>query len=399
MRHGTDRIAGVVTIGALLVALVLANSPVRGLYEVLHHLPLTVEAGEFGISKPLILWVNDGLMVFFFLLVALEMKREAVDGHLASRSALTGPLLGALGGAVVPAMIYLALNGTAGPGARGWPVPVATDIVLALTVLAVLGDRVPPALKVFVTALAVFDDLFAILIVAVYYTASLSVPALAIGFLAAFALVLLNAVKARHAAAYGVAGLVLWLALTRAGIHGTVAGVAVGLAVPFRSEAVPVGGSPLERLERGLYPWVAFGVVPVFAFFNAGIELSGESVRSLVMAPSMGIIFGLVVGKPVGVLTGVGLAVASGLTGLPRGTHWCHLIGAALATGVGFTMSLFLAGLAFADPTLFLEARLSVIVASSLSALASVGVFLSACPRVESERQAHMVARSEPGHA
>lgn len=388
-RVGSERAAGFATIGALLLAMVLANSPLRGLYGTLHHLPVSFGMGEFDISKPLILWVNDGLMVFFFLLVAVEMKREMLDGHLSTRSALMGPLIGAAGGVVVPALIYVAFTGTSGPTSRGWPVPVATDIVLVLTVLALLRDRVPASFKVFLTALAVFDDLVAILIVALYYSGSLSPSALGVAAFAVLSLAALNAAGVRRSAGYVVVGAVLWLALVRAGVHGTLAGVAVGFAVPLRRSEEGTAASALSPIEDQLFPWVAFGVVPAFAFLNSGIELSAGSIRSLADAPSLGITLGLLVGKPVGILGGVWLAVACGLASLPCGTRWRHMVGGSLAGGIGFTMSLFMAGLAFPDPTMFRDARLSVILGSALSAAAAAAVLLSN-ERIE-ESEAHEI--------
>jgi len=376
-------VAGLLTLTALIVAFAAANSPLSGIYDVLHHLPLTVRVGDLGPSKPLVLWVNDGLMVFFFLLVAVETKREILVGHLSSASTAAGPLLGAVGGILVPASIYVALNGTEGATAPGWPIPVATDIVLALTVLSLLSDRVPASTRVFLTVLAVFDDLAAIAIVALYYTASLSSAALAVAFLAGSALAALNRAGVSRPWAYGVVGAILWAALVRAGIHGTLAGVAVGFAVPLRSRAEdPLASSPLLRLERRLHPWVAFGIVPAFAFFNSGIRLTADDLGALLDPMPLGVILGLAVGKPLGILGGVFLGVVTRLVSLPQGTHWRHLVGAALAGGVGFTMSLFIAGLAFADPVMFRHARLSVVLASVISGAAAALLIRTTCRRV-----------------
>lgn len=367
---------GAATLGAIVAAFAVANSPLRPLYEVLHHLPVALRIGDLGVSRPLILWVNDGLMVFFFLLIGLELKRELLEGYLASAAARSGPVVAALGGMAVPALIYVAFNPT-GPAVRGWPVPAATDIVLVVTLLTLAGSRVPLPVKVFVTALATLDDLAAIAIIALYFAADLSVPALAVVGTTVAALALLNAAGVTRTAAYVVAGAVLWIALSRSGVHATLAGVLVGFAIPMRGASSDPSSSPLRRMETGLGPCIAFGVVPLFAFLNSGIPLTRSALVGLGSPVSLGIGLGLFLGKQAGIVGATWLAVRTRLTHLPAGATWAHMYGVGLVSGVGFTMSVFIAGLAFPDPTAFLEARLSVIVGSALSAVAGL-LFLRA---------------------
>lgn len=358
----------------MVLAFALANSPLRGGYEVIHHLPVALQVGDFAVSRPLILWVNDGLMVFFFLLIGLELKGEVLDGHLASRKALMAPLAAALGGMAIPALIYAAFNWGAPATVRGWPVPAATDIVLVLALLTLAGKAVPPSLKVFVVALATFDDLGAIAIIAVYFAEGLSGPAVALAGTAILALIFLNVRGVTRPAAYSVAGAVLWIALSRSGVHATLAGVLVGLAVPLRVGHGNGALSPLRRMEATLRPWVSLGIVPVFAFLNSGIPLAGDTLSVLASRPSMGIVLGLFIGKQIGVFGALWIAVRLRLARLPEGVGWRAVYGSAVISGVGFTMSILIAGLAFPDPAQFRDARLAVIVGSLLSA--TLGVML-----------------------
>lgn len=374
----SQQVAGLATLSAMLVAVVLDNSPAREWYDAVHHLPVSVQVGELAIGKPLILWINEGLMVFFFLLIALELKREVLEGRLSSPKAFATPGFAALGGMAVPALIYTAFNASDPVAMRGWAIPAATDTVLALTALTLLGARVPASLKVFLTALAIFDDLGAILVIALFYTERLATPSLALAAFGIAALIGLNAFNVTRTAAYVVAGVFLWLAVLESGVHATLAGVVIGLAIPMKATQDGRRFSPLRDIEHQLYPWVALGVVPAFAFFNSGIVLSASSANALGSASSLGIVLGLFAGKQLGIFGATWLAVRFGVAKLPEGASWRQLYGVALVAGIGFTMSLFIAGLAFADPVMFRNARLAVIVGSVLSAAAGAAVLMAA---------------------
>ncbi len=374
----SQKVAGLTTLAAMLLAFTLANSPARDWYQVVHHLPVMVRVGTLSIDKPLILWINDGLMLFFFLLIALELKREILEGQLSSPKAIAAPGFAALGGMLVPALIYAGFNAGDPVAMRGWAIPTATDTVLALTVLTLLGARVPASLKVFLTALAIFDDLGAILVVALFYTERLATPSLVMAAFGIAALIGLNVFKITRTAAYVIVGVFLWVAVLKSGVHATLAGVAIGLAIPMRVTQTARTFSPLRDAEHALYPWVALGVVPVFAFFNAGIALSPSTVDTLGSPISLGIVLGLFLGKQLGIFGTVWLAVRAGVAKLPEGASWRELYGVAVVAGIGFTMSLFIAGLAFADPETFRGARLSVVVGSIASAVGGAAVLWSA---------------------
>lgn len=370
----SQKVAGLTTVTAMLLAFVLDNSAAEEWYGLVHHLPVMVRVGTLVIDKPLILWINDGLMVFFFLLIALELKREILEGQLSTAKSIATPAFAALGGMAAPALIYIAFNIGDPVAMRGWAIPTATDTVLALTVLVLLGDRIPASLKVFLTALAIFDDLGAILVIALFYTEQLATPSLVMAAFGIAALIGLNLFNVTRTAAYVVVGLFLWIAVLKSGVHATLAGVAIGFAIPLKVTQQGRSFSPSREIEHQLYPWVALGVVPVFAFFNSGIVLSMSTVHALVSPTSLGIVLGLLIGKQLGIFGAVWLAVQLGVAKLPDGTNWWHLYGVALVAGVGFTMSLFIAGLAFSDPQVFHSARLSVVVGSLLSAAAGAAV-------------------------
>jgi len=370
----SKKVAGLTTLAAMLLAFVLDNSPALEWYELIHHLPVMVQVGTLSIDKPLILWINDGLMVFFFLLIALELKREILEGQLSTAKSIAAPAFAALGGMAAPALIYIAFNAGDSVAMRGWAIPTATDAVLALTVLVLLGTRAPASLKVFLTALAIFDDLGAILVIALFYTEQLATASLVMAVLGIAVLIGLNRFHVTRTAAYVVVGVFLWVAVLKSGVHATLAGVAIGLAIPIRVDRDGRSFSPLRDTEHSLYPWVALGVVPVFAFFNSGIVLSMSTVTTLVSPMSLGIVLGLLVGKQLGIFGAVWLAVQLGVAKLPEGTNWWQLYGVALLAGIGFTMSLFIAGLAFTDPEMLRGARLSVVIGSGFSAVAGAAV-------------------------
>lgn len=358
---------------ALMLALAAANSPLAPLYEIVHHMPVHLRFGLFVIEEPLVQWINQGLMVVFFLLVGLEIKREILEGHLSTTKCALLPAFAALGGMAVPAAIYVALNWTDPILIRGWAIPTATDIVLALGMLSLLGSRVPTTLKVFLTAIAIFDDIGAVLIIGLFYGEELSVMPLMLFALSIGGLVLLNALRASRSIPYIVIGLFLWVAMLKSGIEASLAGILIALAVPIRLSESRCS-SPLRKTERRLHPWGVLVVVPLFAFFNAGIAVDGEAVASLWTSAPLGIMAGLIIGKPVGVLGAAWLAVKLGIGQTPRGTGWLQIYGAALLAGIGFTMSLFIASLAFPDPTLVAASKLAILLGSLVSAFAGMWI-------------------------
>jgi Na+:H+ antiporter, NhaA family len=372
---GLEASGGIVLCAAAAVALVLANSPFGALYARFLDLPVSIRVGGLVLAKPLVLWVNDGLMAIFFMLVGLELKREILEGELSRPANAALPAIAAIGGMVGPVLIFVAIARGDADAMRGWAVPTATDIAFALGVLALLGARAPPSLKVFLLALAIIDDLGAIIIIAVLYTAHLSVLALALAGIAAAVLVVLNLSGLSRLTPYMLVGLVMWVCVLKSGIHATLAGVVVGFTVPLRAAG---GESPLHRLEQGLHPWVAFGVLPAFAFTNAGVGLADITLRELSHPVQLGIGLGLLVGKQLGVLAALWAAVRLGLGSLPDGAGWRHIYGMALLTGIGFTMSLFIGTLAFPADGYNPDVRLAILLASLISGAAGYFVLRSA---------------------
>ena len=339
---------GLLLMGAAVLALLVANSPLAGIYTAFLEMPVEARAGTLGISKPLILWINDGLMAVFFLLVGLELKREILEGHLSSLRDAALPAFAAIGGMVLPAAIYAGFNWGDAAAMKGWAIPAATDIAFALGVLMLLGERVPAALKAFLLSVAIFDDIGAIIIIAAFYTAELSPAALVAALGLTALLALLNRAGITRRAAYVLVGLALWFALLKSGVHATLAGVVLALFIPLRPPDARHGQpSPLHEFEQALHPWVAFGVLPVFAFANAGVPLAGVTASQVLHPVSLGIIAGLVIGKQAGIVLLSWLAVRLGMASLPRDVSWGLIYGASLLCGIGFTMSLFIASLAF----------------------------------------------------
>ena len=373
--------AGGIVLGlAAIAALIVANSPLQGLYHRLLALEGEVVVGTLLIRKPLLLWLNDGWMAVFFLLVGLEIKREILQGELSDRRAAALPVVAAIGGMVAPAAIYAAINSGDAIAIRGAAIPAATDIAFALGVLNLLGRAAPTSLKVLLTAIAIIDDLGAIVIIAVLYTTDLSTGALALAGGTLAALVALNAAGVRRLAPYMLFGVVLWVCVLKSGVHATLAGVATGFAVPF-SPARIGGESPLRWLERALHPWVAFLILPAFAFANAGVSLEGVDAAALLRPATIGIALGLFLGKQLGVFGAVWLAVKAGLCRKPEATSWAQIYGLALLCGIGFTMSLFIGGLAFEDAARAVEVRLGVIFGSILAATIGAVVLKAAEPK------------------
>jgi NhaA family Na+:H+ antiporter len=372
---------GLVLLAAAALGLVCANSPLAAGYERVLATPLTVKLGELGVDKPLLHWINDGLMAVFFLLVGLELKREVLEGQFSDRTQILLPLLCAIGGMAVPMAIYAVFNHADPLALRGVAIPAATDIAFALGVLALLGSRVPLALKLLLTAIAVIDDLGAIVLIALFYTSSLSWLSLAIGAVALAGLVALNLAGVRRIAAYIVFGVILWLAVLKSGVHATLAGVALGMTIPLRTRG-DADDRPLERLEHGLHPWVAFAILPIFAFANAGVPLAGVSFAALAAPVPAGIALGLVVGKTLGVF-GIGaLGTLLRVARLPEGIDWRAFLGMAMLCGIGFTMSLFIGSLAFetAGHALMVANRIGILMGSLVAALAGYALLRAVLP-------------------
>jgi Na+:H+ antiporter, NhaA family len=412
---------GILLIMATVVALVWANAPWAESYAALWHTKLTVGVGDFSISKDFTHWINDGLMAVFFLVVGLEIKREILVGELSSIRSATLPVVAAAGGAVVPATIDLTINaGT--EGAAGWGIPMATDIAFALGVLALLGERASVGLKVFLTALAIVDDIVAVLVIAFFYTSEISWDALGVGAIFLVALVAANLLGVGRTLVYAVLGVGLWLCFLLSGVHATIAGVLLALTVPASSfinpgaflersryvldrfEKAGEGGEnvlaneerqaalhalnhaayqlepPLHELEHALHPWVVFAIMPIFALANAGVQLSGGIVEALTNPVALGIVLGLVVGKQVGIGLFAWLAVKIGVSELPEGVGWRHVYGAGLLAGIGFTMSLFITDLAFDDDALTEAAKLGILVASLIAGAVGWAILRKASP-------------------
>ncbi len=359
MRFFADEAAGGIVLAiAAVLALAVSNSPWRETYEAFTRIRGTVDIGGLVVlSKPLLLWVNDLWMAVFFFLVGLEIKREFVEGELASRSQAILPAAAALGGMAVPAAIYALINLGDATALRGWAIPAATDIAFAIGIVMLLGSRVPTSLKVFLTAVAIIDDLGAIVVIALFYTDTLSLGMLAAAGAGAIALLLLNRAGVRRADVYIAVGLVVWVCVLKSGIHATLAGVVTALAIPMRdAKGRPLAGA----LEHGLHPWVAFLVLPMFAFANAGVSLQGLSLDSLLDPIPLGIAAGLVLGKTVGVFGASWLMMRSGLATAPAGASTRQFVGVCMLCGIGFTMSLFIGGLAFQGLSPDFEARLKL---------------------------------------
>ncbi len=379
---------GILLFGAAVAAMVAANSPLSGIYASLLETVVAVQVADLVINKPLLLWVNDGLMALFFFVIGLEVKREILEGELSSLRAIALPGFGALGGMLVPAAIYIALNWQDPIALDGWGIPVATDIAFALGLLSVFGRRIPTPLKTFLLTLAIFDDLAAIAIIAIFYTGDLSTPALLVGAAALTAGVVFNRLGVMRVSAYVLVGIVLWVAVLKSGVHATLAGVLIAFCIPMRD---PRGESPLRKLEHDLHTPVAFVILPAFAFVNAGLALSGIGLDEILHPVTVGVVAGLFLGKPVGILAFVAIAAAFGLATLPRGVTWAQIAGVAFACGIGFTMSLFIAGLAFQHGSgdYFAGDRLGILAGSLASAIAAYAVLRLSCRQMPSNKGAN----------
>ncbi|MBK5923385.1 Na+/H+ antiporter NhaA [Rhodovulum sulfidophilum] len=363
---GHEASGGILLMLAALAALIVANSPLQPFYDDTLGATFSVLLNGGGLEKPLILWINDGLMAVFFFLIGLELKREMMEGKLKKPADVVLPGMAAVGGMVVPALIFAAFNWGSPETLSGWAIPAATDIAFALGVLALLGDRVPASLKVFLLTLAILDDLGAIVIIALFYTADLKVDYLLMALLPLAGLIWLNLKGAHRVAPMVLLGTIMWFFVLKSGVHATIAGVATAFCIPLRDKW---GKSPLHALEHALSPYVLYLILPIFAFGNAGVVLTGISFSDLLQPLPLGVALGLVLGKQVGVFAITFAMVKSGLARLPDGVGWGHIYGLSCLAGIGFTMSLFIGSLSYADPVLMNDVRLGVLSGSAISAL------------------------------
>ncbi|MBF0659646.1 Na+/H+ antiporter NhaA [Psychrobacter sp. NG25] len=360
---------GIVLALAAIAAMIIANSPLNTWYEGFIHAPVAIQIGEFAIAKDAHHWINDGLMAIFFFLVGLELKREVLIGELSNVKQIILPAGAALGGMIAPAIVYLLFNYNEPEFWKGWAIPAATDIAFALGILSLLGNRVPNSLKVFLVSIAIFDDIGAILIIALFYTSDLSLQSLALAALCLPFLYILNRRNVTSITPYLLIGVIMWVAVLKSGIHATLAGVVLALFIPMFDRTDPEH-SPLEELEHDLHNTVAFGILPLFAFANSGISLKGAGLAELFHSVPLGIAAGLFIGKQVGVMVMCWLIFKLGISTMPRGMNYKQVYGAALLCGVGFTMSLFIGGLAFAGDTAMFDERLGIIMGSIVSGIA-----------------------------
>jgi len=366
---------------AAILAVVLANSPMQSYYDMFIGTPVEVRIGGLEIAKPLLLWINDGLMAVFFFLVGLELKRELIEGELSDPRSIILPGVGAIGGMLIPALIYVALNLNDQSALSGWAIPAATDIAFALGVLTLLGDRVPPSIKIFLTSLAIFDDIGAILIIALFYTAKISLPSLLIVALCVFVLAVLNRRNVEGKSLYITIGIIMWVAMLKSGVHATLAGVITAMFIPMRSTANP-DYSPLQDMEHDLHSVVAFFILPVFAFANAGITLTNVGMEHYFHSVPLGIALGLFVGKQVGIFGICWIAIKLGLSRMPDGMDWASLYGTAVLCGIGFTMSLFIGSLAFEETGVsqVFDERMGIILGSVASGVLGYWVLHAKLP-------------------
>lgn len=383
---------GILLVIAAVIAILIANSPLYGIYDyILHDIKFRIgfdtldSAGfDFQVRHSVLHWINDGFMAIFFFLVGLEIKREVVSGELSTRSRALLPAIAALGGVVVPALIYYFINKDTPENLAGWAIPAATDIAFALGVLSLLGSRAPVRLKILLTAIAVIDDLAAILIIAFFYSSNLAMEPLYFAGAALVGLFILNNRNVCKTAPYVILSIILWLAVLKSGVHATLAGVVASLFIPMVNKKDPED-KPCEQMEDALHPWVAFGILPLFAFANAGVPFSGMGLHSLIEPVTLGIILGLFVGKQLGIFATVWVAVKVGLVPMIKGVKWIHIYAVSILCGIGFTMSLFIGGLAFDDLQHQASIRLGVLVASILSAVIGYLIFYLAPPATDPE--------------
>ena len=367
--------SGLLLIAAAALALIVNNSPLSHYYTAFLDVPVAVQIGALQIAKPSLLWINDGLMALFFLLIGLEVKRELLEGQLSKPSQVVLPGAAAIGGMVVPALIYWFINKDYPDALGGWAIPMATDIAFALGVLALLGKRVPVSLKLFLMTLAIIDDLGAIIVIAVFYSSELSGVSLLLAAACLIALIAMNRMGVIKVAPYMIVGLILWVCVLKSGVHATLAGVTLAFCIPLRTKNSET--SPLMSIEHALHPWVAYAILPLFAFANAGVSLAGVSLHSFVSHVPMGIAAGLLIGKTLGVFGLTWIAIKTGMAALPAGANWGQVFGVAILCGIGFTMSLFVGSLAFVAGSDYVGMdRMGILTGSILAALIGYGVTL-----------------------
>jgi len=372
---------GIILMFAALLAVVLANTPLQSYYALLIQTPVEVRIGALEIAKPLLLWINDGLMAVFFFLVGLELKRELLEGELSDKRNIILPGAGAIGGMAAPALIYLYFNAGDATAMKGWAIPAATDIAFALGILFLLGSRVPVSIKIFLTSLAIFDDIGAIIIIAIFYTANISLSAMVVVACCIPILAFLNMRNTASKSLYIMIGVVMWVAMLKSGVHATLAGVILAMFIPMKLETNS-SYSPLKDMEHDLHSVVVFYILPIFAFANAGISFAGVGAEQIMHSIPLGIALGLFIGKQVGVFGICWLVIKLGLTRLPKGMTWVSLYGTAALCGVGFTMSLFIGSLAFEETevNLLFDERLGIILGSLAAGIVGYIVLRASLP-------------------
>ncbi|WGE91271.1 Na+/H+ antiporter NhaA [Actinobacillus genomosp. 1] len=367
--------SGILLLVSALLAMIFANTDLNQLYFSFLQTEVAIKFGAFSIDKPLLMWVNDGFMAVFFILVGMEVKRELFEGSLSSYQKAVFPAVAALGGMIVPALVYWFINQNSPEYQQGWAIPMATDIAFALGIVALLSKQVPPALKVFLLALAIIDDLGAIIVIALFFSHEMSMQALTIASLAIIVLVAMNRYKVTGLINYAIIGTILWASVLKSGVHATLAGVIIGFCIPLRGKN---GEAPLHHLEHALAPWCSFAILPLFAFSNAGVSLEGMSLDKLASPLPLGVALGLIIGKPVGVFLFSYVSVLLGIAKLPEGINFKQIFAIAVLCGIGFTMSMFIAGLAFgegdASEDVLALARLGILMGTFVSAI--IGYFL-----------------------
>ncbi|NVD06768.1 Na+/H+ antiporter NhaA [Vibrio sp. JPW-9-11-11] len=364
---------GILLVIAAAIAMTIANTDLNAAYQGFLH--------TYVLGMSVSHWINDGLMAVFFLLIGLEVKRELLEGALKSKETAIFPAIAAVGGMLAPALVYVLFNYNDPEAIQGWAIPAATDIAFALGIMALLGNRVPVSLKVFLLALAIIDDLGVVVIIALFYTGDLSTLALAVGFAMTAALFVLNAKKVTKLTPYMIVGAILWFAVLKSGVHATLAGVVIGFAIPLQGKKGE--HSPLKHMEHALHPYVAFGILPLFAFANAGISLEGVSMSGLTSMLPLGIALGLLIGKPLGIFSFSWLAVKAGVAKLPEGISFRHIFAVSVLCGIGFTMSIFISSLAFGSVAAEFDtyARLGILMGSTTAAILGYGLLRISLPK------------------
>ncbi|MDN3651819.1 Na+/H+ antiporter NhaA [Thalassotalea ponticola] len=383
-----DATGGLLLVLAAVLAMIIANSSLNPMYQHFLNVPVSIRIDDFAIAKPLLLWVNDGLMAIFFFLIGLEVKREIIDGELSSRDQIMLPAIAALAGIVFPALLYTWFNWGNPNSIAGWAVPSATDIAFALGVFSLFSRYVPLSLKLFLLSVAIFDDIGAIIIIALFYSQDLSPLSLLVAVSCLIVLYLLNRNRVRYHSAYILVGIIMWAAVLKSGVHATLAGFALAMFIPFDVKNED-GNSILLDLEHSVQPWVAFAILPIFAFANAGIVLTGLSIDDLLHPVTLGVICGLFIGKQVGIFGACWLAIQLGLAKLPKGASWLQLYSVCVLCGIGFTMSLFIGSLAFEGDTnnYFEQVKLGVLVSSVLAALWASWLINSSREQTDSKQE------------